>query len=263
MTCKEMNLWLLATDLLASPPREVRSHLDSCHRCHQQHHRLLHLHETVHDLPVPPPSSDARARLLRSLQNAPGPRPAHWPRFHWYALTFAGAAALLLVILGAAVINGVHQRTDDTADQKEPENKRAAAEQHDVLGSALDRHLQLAKGPPSAEKFQVLMGLANDLHAESLRLAKAPASADLAAVVRLYQRVVREGRLAERADALALADKQRLLVPLLPELRQNETAAAQLAENAPADVARSLRALTATTRDLRGKLGNLVGEKML
>ena len=49
MTCKELNLWLLATDLLASPPREVRSHLDVCSPCHQRHHRLLNLNEKVHD----------------------------------------------------------------------------------------------------------------------------------------------------------------------------------------------------------------------
>jgi hypothetical protein len=262
MTCKELNLWLLATDLLASPPREVRSHLDVCSHCHQQHHRLLRLNEKVHDLPVPPPSPDARANLLRGLDAARGPRPVFWPHYRWYAL--AGAAALLLAVLGIAVVNGLHRQPGDPSAVVEPaHNPQAAAQPSDAVGNVLDRHLKLARGLTPAERFQELSGIAGDLHAESLRLAKSPASAELAEVVKLYRDVVNRGRLAKRADELPMADKKRLILPLLPELHQNEKAAEQLAAAAPADTARSLRELTATTRELRGELSKLVGVKPL
>src|SRR5207247_1526963 len=132
-----------------------------------------------------------------------------------------------------------------------------------VVSNVLERHLRLAKGLSPAERFQQLAGLADDLRTESLRLAKAPASAELSAVTKLYQRVVREGKLADRAGALPLAEQKRLILPMLQELRQSEIASDRLAATAPADVAASLRELRTTTRALRGELSTLVGEKAL
>ena len=89
------------------------------------------------------------------------------------------------------------------------------------------------------------------------------AAAELAAVTKLYQRVVRDGKLSERAAGdLTAAEQKRLIVPLLKELRQSEIAGDRLAGTAPAEVARSLRELTGTTRELRQKLSALV-EKTL
>jgi hypothetical protein len=260
ITCKELYLWFLATDLLATPPREVRVHIDDCPRCRQRHQRLLNLNAVVHDLPVSPASPDARARLLRSLDAAPGPRPAFWPRFRWQVLAGVAAALLLAVVGVAAVVNGLNPERIETEDA--PQTRKAEPEP-DVVGSVLDRHLKLAKGLTPAERYQELMGVATDLRGEALRLAKAPASAELGAVVKLYQRVVREGRLLERAEALPLMDQTHLITPLLRKLWEDEKAAEKLLGTAPADVAAPLRELTATTRELRGRLSKMVGEKPL
>jgi hypothetical protein len=123
--------------------------------------------------------------------------------------------------------------------------------------------LKLAKGLSPAERFQELMGLADDLRGESLRLAQAPASAEAAAVAKMYQRVVREGKLVDRAAKLPLAEQKRLIVPRLKQLWQSEVAAQQLVEAAPADVAAALRTLAATTRELRTQLSALVAEEAL
>jgi len=260
MTCKELNLWLLATDLLATPPREVRSHLNDCGRCQQQHQRLLYLNESVRTLPAPPASPGARSQLLRSLKTAPGPQPAPWFRQRWHYAA-AVAAALLLAVGIFALVSQQHQPRTEPEVVVLPRPHEAA--KPDVVGNVLERQLKLAKGLPPAERFQQLVGLADDLRQESLRLAQTPASAELAAVTRLYQRVVQEGKLSERVGGLPQAEQKRLLVPLLKELRQSENASERLARTAPADVARSLRELTVTTRELRQKLSALVVEKTL
>ncbi len=259
MTCKELNLWLLAADLQAAPPREVRSHLEVCPRCQRYQQRLQQLNDTARDLPAPPARSGARVRLLRSLEHAPGPRPAFWVRFRWQA--GAVAAVLLLAVGGFALLRNLEPTPEEQAEVKTPVRDEAA--EAAVVGSILDRQLKLATGLKPAERFQVLMGLADDLRGESLRLAQAPASAELAAVTKLYQRVVREGRLVDRAAKLPLADQKRLIVPRLRQLRQGEVAAEQLVATAPADVAASLRTLAATTRDLRARLSALVAEEAL
>jgi len=260
MTCKELNLWLLATDLLATPPREVRNHLDDCGSCQLRHQRLLNLNETVRTLPPPPASPVARGQLLRSLKTAPGPQPAPWFRQRWHYA--AAVAAALLVAVGTLALVIHHQQPPGESEVVVLPNPHEASKP-DVVGNVLERQLKLAKGLPQAERFQQLVGLADDLRQESLRLAQSPAPAELAAVTRLYQRVVREGKLSERAGSLPRAEQKRLIVPLLKELRQSEITGERLAGTAPADVARSLRELTVTTRELRLKLSDLVVEKSL
>jgi hypothetical protein len=255
MTCKEVYVWLLGAD---APPAEVRRHLDCCRKCRRRRRRLLRLDDEVRDLPAPVDRPEARAALLQRVERLAqeGAVPPRRPRA-WRSRAVR-AAAMLLVATGFfwSLTPG-----RDGPDGPRPVIEPAPPEA-DVLARALERQLQLAAGLPQPERFKVLVGLAGDLGTESLRLARQPAAADLPAVAKLYERVMREG-VVGRARRLPAEQQRRLLVPLLDDLRRTEAEVERTARDVPAEAAAALRGLAATARAARAELGQLLEDNAL
>jgi hypothetical protein len=256
MNCKAVALWLYNADRLADPPVEVSAHLRECSRCRRRRGRLRRLHRAVRRLPPPADNPAARDRILMLIaarQPAVQVVSVMKPRRRWPGL-LARAAAVLLLVGGLGWLLTRH------LGDPEPVGPPAVGED-EVMAKLVHRHVQLAEGLPPEQRFQVLAAMAADLGGEALRLAHEP-SGDLAAVVRLYERLLREG-VVDRARKLPAGQQPRLLAPVLAELRKAHAEAEAALRTAGPTAAASLRSMAAAARDAHNELGPLVGEKLL
>jgi len=222
---------------------------------------LLCLDEEIRRLPTPTPSPAVRAALMERIAGSPETIPGETvplPRRRSGRGLMVRAAAMLLVTAGFFWSLTVDR--DPPADG--PRGDGNAPADTDVLARALERQLQVAGGLPPDERFHVLVGLAADLRAESLRLARQPALSELSTVAQLYDQVVREGVMG-RARRLPAEQQRRLLLPLLEDLRQTEAEVERTAHNTPADVAESLRGLATTARAARVELQEILEDGAL
>jgi hypothetical protein len=117
-----------------------------------------------------------------------------------------------------------------------------------VVGRVLESDLRLAEVSTVRDQFQALSHMAGDLQAEALRLAREGSADDLLLVGWLYERVVCTG-LAGRARVLSPQHQQETLPPVVKQLQETAETADRIAEEAPADLRNSLRAMGSAARE--------------
>jgi hypothetical protein len=264
MNCRSVYRSLLALESPAVPDPEVREHLKGCSRCRRRRRRLLRLQREVQSLPFPLENPRAKACFLQMLarlqthQAAAASAPPSVRPTRRRLVTYAVAAVLLL----APALGWLLGEKDDAPRPKKPAEAVASGSVDPVVvDRLLERHLHLAQGLPSGERFQVFVELAAELRDEALRLARQPGSAELPVVVRLYGRIMDEG-LVGRAAHLNEPQRRQRLPAVINELRQTENQVQRAIAEASPSVAASLRSLAATARDARARLQLLLGEKV-
>jgi hypothetical protein len=259
MRCDEVCSWLLMAETPADPLPAVRRHLAGCPACARQQRRLVRLEEAVRAGAAPVDPGRSRQRFLERFMQpgASTPRRALTPR----AATWAAAAVLVL---------GLGWLMWQTADlwlpelpvaERVPPRSGSLAEAlprggQDVVARLLDHYLRLAGATGAGERWQTMVAIASDLEAEAFRVAHLPQPDELAALVQLYCRVLREGVL-DRAAAVPPGPRQVLVPPLRAHLRATATAADRQAAERPA-AADALRTLAAAARDAEVQFHHLL-----
>jgi hypothetical protein len=207
MTCQECQQQLLTEDDPALQSLVVAAHLAECRACQEWQQRLARIESNVPLLPVP--SSNAGEKLQRLfLASAPITtekitvvvRKSSWKPF--ITIMSGMAAALLLtalgIVLGNMLSRGVHKNeplvkrpAPDETTQPSPDIKVARNKTLPALILACD--LRLAQTTDPGERVDVLSDLAGILHTESKTLAQAGATKELAALAKLYDKVLQSG----------------------------------------------------------------------
>ncbi len=271
MTCKQTRAWLIETDGPERPPVEVRHHLRACPKCRRYRRRLASLHAEVRRAPVPVMGPETRVALLARLQQDPAgptsreanpaaqsapPAPAGSRRLAW----ILRAAAVLAIAAGCWWLLSVNRHPDESAPRVEGPTAEV-----DVLARLVEKHLQLAEGCAPAERLRILADMADDLRAESFRLAlrvRRAGDQTLPVVAELYRQLIRDGVVA-RARRLPAAERREVLAPVLAGLRRAEEEARKVARGRPVEVAAPLQELASAARDARSQLAALLKGKAL
>jgi hypothetical protein len=262
MTCKEVELWLLTTKAVATLPPKLERHLETCPACRQQQGQLRILDQRVAQLPVPPPSVDAKARLLGQLTRTaqkplmddgpptlPFVRPQRWlPRY----AAFAAAAAVLFAIgifTGRQFDGQSTSMVKANGDKKDAKNV-TTERRTDVIAMLVEIDAKLAKASSPREQFDYLNQTTTQLRSTGVHLARHGPLDDLPIIVEAHERVLKDGLLA-LADTLPKATRAAdtsFIVGKLREAAAHPEAPAQ--EIVPLAVALLSRMRTSTTEAL-------------
>jgi hypothetical protein len=244
---------MLSDETPQRPPPKVRRHLQHCPRCRKRYARVVRLIHEIEQQPLP----DTRAAQARFLESLP-PRPAletqagpvliapprRVPRRSW--TRWLQAAMLLIGFgLGWAALPLLRQAPKPESNKPVVRSPRPK-EQRQLEDRILEQHLQLAEAQKPAEQVQALGKMATDLKTESLRQARKgeEAADDLAYLVWLYRRVIGEG--VVRSAAVLPAAERGVLKPVIADLEETRTEAAQLGRAATPGVAGPLKLLVKT-----------------
>lgn len=253
MNCKQARGHLLQAERPVQPGIEVQKHLAACRECRQWQRRLIELEQLVPELPSPPSSGKAELFALLALEPAPRtpgievarrsrPRLRRW--FESPALGPVGLAASLLMF---AFIWWVVKGTRDQGLVATPVPDKRAPAPDLLLANLMKRNVRLAKAQTERDRLEALTDLATDLHSETRTLASSAVGEDLVVLSQMYSKVVRDG-VVKRAEFLSPKERTSVLNPLVSRLEQMEKQAEQLADEAPAASADTLRSMAAAAR---------------
>jgi hypothetical protein len=267
VNCETLHRELLALERPDAPPPDLSSHLAVCAACRDWHARLLQMEREASTLPVPVPLKKAAfverflaeerttgtdvveetgKELPSVLRFAPPVQPGlanevlktskRERGLQKMAVAVAMAAALLLVTIGI------------WAWQRGGSTSRRSSETESL--SALEKRLRdtprWAEARTPDRRLEVLRGLADQAHVKAQSFARAGAAERLAVEVRLFREII-ERMTGREAPEIALADRQRVLLPLAHHLLEVESLAERLAQEVPS-AASSLRELAAVAR---------------
>jgi hypothetical protein len=204
MNCEIIQRRLLGVENPARPPAELQAHLDSCGACRDWQGRLLQVETNIPRLPVP--ASETRDVFLRSLtapaagpavatvkqatpppptRVPPGQKPmpvvrlnldAHREKtsFSWrYVVGGAAAAVLLFVFANWAL------RDPSTPTPLAKDTKKQRAPADPLVANLMQRNLKLIETNSAPERVQTLALMSEDLHRESVALAKTDGADEL------------------------------------------------------------------------------------
>jgi hypothetical protein len=292
MDCRACQHWLLAAEDPARPESEIDVHLQACSSCRDWQRQLLRVEANVPRLPVPP--SHGKDRLLRELLGQPAgqPRPAAAaPAQHpapppmavpaaaltrrplvravtpWAA---CAAAAAVLIAFGFLLGNWLSEVLVPPAPSphaKSPEPQPAPGKQPEpqpaptapLTARLLEADLSLAQAESPRQRLQALADLADDLQDETRALEAVAGAADLDALARLYQKVIREG-VVPRARSLPAGERRPVLEPIAQGLSRAREDARRLARTARPSSVASLERIAAAARDGDDQLRALMRE---
>jgi hypothetical protein len=236
MNCDVVQRQLLSRESPDRPSADASAHLADCAACREWLMRLLQLERALPYLPVPPAEA-ARSALMRRILSQPTARkpersqrtqdrrrtsiamvlgswimdPHSSPRRRVAAGLVAGvAAALLLFITGWLVWAPGQQSAPVAGPVKSPA---------DPLLAELRRYkVNAAETAGPAERVKVMADAAEELRGR----ATGRSGDDLAALARLYSRVVDEG-IVKSAEKLSAEERRDLLEPIARSLAEAES----------------------------------------
>jgi hypothetical protein len=128
-----------------------------------------------------------------------------------------------------------------------------------LVASLMSRDLGLAAAQTPAERLNLLAQLADDLRAETGKLAGSPQAADVLEELASQYRVVVEDGVVQRARQLRLKDRPAVLKPIAKQLDEARTDADSLAHDNPA-AASAFRAIADAAGHGSGQLQGLLRE---
>jgi hypothetical protein len=281
MKCSVLQRQLLELERPDHPPIELLTHLARCPACRAWQRHLLQLESQVRLLPVPSsttqedfiqrllvgaPSSGSGRETAEEMPPLSLPLPEERRTLpirrsvalgrrergvRKVALATGLAAGLLLFVLGWTAWLLPNNKSQDTHPNP------AVTNNSDPLLAALVKHnLHLAATAKPRERVQTLAALAEDLHGEMRSLARAGTAEDLKTLAALYQRVLADGIL-KQAKRLPPEQQKEVLKPIADQLSQAANEADQLAVEAAADRAESLKSMALAARTANQQLLDL------
>jgi hypothetical protein len=253
MNCRDVCTWFLSADDPATLPAEVGRHVSACGRCRSWQARVLRLNAEARRAPALPARPAARARFLERLNALPDPSaPPRVRALRRWVYSAAAVAAVLLLAIGLLwLVPAARKKGGSQVVTREPPPGMATKD--DVATRLLRRDMALAESFTAPEQLWELAGMARDLREEAIRQVQAESPPDLTLVASLYQRVLRVG-IVGRANVLPDDTSRSLLRPLREELRGAADETDRLAAAALPDRAETLRAMSATARDVSESL---------
>jgi hypothetical protein len=271
MNCKVVRDQLLQTERPERPADDLAAHLGQCSPCRQWHQRLVQLERLVPQLPVPP-SRGGKAGLFKRLageQIAPRPsvrvvrRPSRWKAiFRSPAMPPAALAASLLLFAGLWWHLEARSRV---TPQPQPQPMAYRPPPRDLLLADLLQHNIDLVGATSAEdRVKYLAAMADRLHGATQTLADKAEVEDLAALAKLYEKVVRDGivPMVPRVRSLGKDERRKLLTEIADRLTNTVEQARQRAQEAPTTAfANQWTCLAAAAQDGTDKIRTLLGEE--
>lgn len=263
MKCDAVQNRLLAAPDASYPGEELAAHLAGCATCRAVQTHALKLDILLANLPAAPSSASKKAAFLESVQEA-GPiikaiprtlrtpsgtfKPFRAVRWEHYA----GIAATLLV-----TVVGIWYFTK--AKVAAPEI--AAKPRHELLKKEVRHVTKLAASDSAPQRMAIWAEWASDVKTETKELYLAADSDDLLALGRLFDKAVLDGivKQAKMLDQhMPAGERQALFQDTLARLRDAETEATQLAQNAAPNAQKTLIKMAKTAGDARKLLEPLV-----
>lgn len=275
MNCSQCQRQLLEEQ--AGP--EVEAHLAECMACRQWHKMLLQIESQVPLLPVPP--SIRKAQLQDELIREAAPAPATMPmpratipmpvsapapaapspsiiRFPWRKLAMgAGGLAAAGVLIACGIFLG-NMLSPPRNQNLQALIKNGVADTT-LASKLIQLDMQLARSDSPRERVETLAKLAQNLEGESRSLAEVAKPKELQTLAKLYSKVVEEGLVA-RARKLPIAERQRVLDPILGQLMVAKKEAEQMAQKAAPESALPFQVIAAAARNGDLQLRKLMEE---
>lgn len=263
-----MNCQAIQNKVLALPdprrlPDELREHVEACAGCRAWWQQAAKLERLLERLPAPPAPADKKTAMIDDL-TAAGPvirtvprlaEPAGLPGGDFLRRNsryVAALAAAVLVVLGGWLLLKPNGQKGEVA----------AAPRHPLLEKLVQRDVALARATTSAQRLEILGGLADDLSGETRSLARVASPEDLDALARWFDGIVRKG-IVDRAGSVAglntltPAEKAELFTRLADKLAEAGREAEKVAGESPPHSQPALKKMADTAKDGQAKLREL------
>ena len=265
MNCTTIRSRLLEMEEPRQPSAAVRTHLRECAACAAWQRRLVQIERNVARLPVP--LSTGRAAAVQSIlspdsldaaattETVRTPTRSTLPEEQPFAIgselqvRYGGngrgsvmhdpqTARRRLVVGAAVAAAGLLLLESSWLIVRKPAPEpviaaRSKAIPDPLVALLVDRDLKLASAQEAKDRVQTLADIADDIRGETSNLVNHAESEELMHLARLYDRVVREGVVAQ-AQTVPLAEREGVLGAIGDQLSRTWHEAETAAENSPA-----------------------------
>jgi hypothetical protein len=228
MRCREVRCWLYSFRPTASWPVDVVAHLQECQACQTLRTRLQRIDQGMSKLTGPVSDGTAQARLLDRIAETPQiARPEKaTPKQPWpwvrYGVMLTGAAALIVIgfLLGhepavdpvpappievIKTVEVVREKVVPVEVIREKIVSINSTADRNLFAALLKHNAQLVQTSQTADRLNTLLDMAEDCRQQALALIEQGPRDSLPLTIDLYGQLLREGVLAQIAQAPAPA----------------------------------------------------------